>query len=93
MAKPKMSSLDLKIKAAKACGLSYGQYVARFCYNTDLPQSVTVPEGRRLVCQHCGKVFFRHDNYQAKYCGDNCREDANRQAYRKRHPPKKRESA
>ena len=84
--------LNKDISASIKKGVSYGCYMAMKQPDPSLPRSVTVPEGNRLVCEHCGKVFFRHDNYRVKFCSDVCREAANREAYRKRHPLK-RESA
>ena len=79
------TSLNEKIAAAKACGLSYGYYVAKLYEENSLPRSVTVPEGNRFICNHCGIVFFRNDNYKPKFCCAECREAAQRKAYRKKH--------
>ena len=60
------------IAASRAAGLSYGQYMATLYDATTLPKSVVIPEGVRHECAYCGKVFFRNDKYNAKYCSPEC---------------------
>ena len=77
MAKRKPTQLDIDSSAAIACGMSYGRYMAMKQRVSDLPVSVTVPEGIRYECAHCGKVFYRYDNYPAKYCSPECKDAHN----------------
>lgn len=76
MARPKKKQLDIDIRAADAAGLSYGHYIAIKQTVTSLPVEVTIPEGTKHECAHCGKVFYRTDRYDVKYCSSICQEAA-----------------
>ena len=47
-------------------------------------------DGRKeLVCKKCGKSFFAYgQQIRKKYCSDECRCAAAKEAYRAKHPPK-----
>lgn len=52
------------------------------------PVEVELDDDRKeLTCQHCGKVFTAYgQETRRKYCSDECRYEAAKILYRKRHP-------
>ena len=59
--------LSQRAAAAKAEGLSYGQWMAKY----HPPGTPAQPSGRTKVCPHCGKHFTT--NYSNKiYCTPDC---------------------
>lgn len=84
-------------RAARAAGLSYGQYVAR--YGTS-PTVQIEPEQEKgkwwyikkkkedLVCKCCGGSFRGYPS-RDKYCSPECRENAQRNQISKAHRKKR----
>lgn len=58
--------------AARAVGLSYGKYMAVKA-NRDPMRDDPLPGERKLICEKCGKPFFRSDRKHVKYCRE-CRD-------------------
>ena len=89
--KKPLDHLTRDVLAAQAAGMSYGQWKALHPYTAaedDEPEELTVdPSKRALVCIRCGKTFLA-SNRQAnqKYCGDNCRYQAQLDRQRQLHP-------
>lgn len=76
--------------AARAAGLSYGNYKALHpCTPGEWePVEVELEDDRReITCQFCGKTFLAYgQEARRKYCSDECRQQAQYAAYRAKHP-------
>lgn len=75
--------------AARAAGLSYGNYKALHPYTGEWePVEVELDDDRReLTCQFCGKTFLAYgQEVRRKYCTDMCRQQSQYAAYRAKHP-------
>lgn len=64
-------TLEEKAAAAKALGLSYGQYIAKYNLESTRARSepVKAPAGAYKVCQICGKRLTGH---RSKVCSIEC---------------------
>lgn len=73
-----MDRLSLWAAAARAEGMRYGDWVAK--YHPPDAQGRKPPHDKTMVigvCCYCGKEFYQQDHRQRKYCGEVCRQAAN----------------
>lgn len=72
-----IDNLTRDATAAIMAGMSYGKYMA-----TKKPIQVEQqePEGYRHECTQCGNVFYTKTRIKKKYCSEECKDAASKQA-------------
>jgi len=75
-----MDNLSMDVSRATRAGMSYGFWKAMNPYTKD--ESVPEPQGYEHICAYCGKTFSRPDKRKIRYCGDRCKQAAERKRKR-----------
>ena len=98
-----MDRLARKAAAAKAEGLSYGQWVAKHPEGLpeepekeEKPEAEKLPRTRTKTCIWCGQKFTVTNSFHRKYCGPECSDAAAKHralGYGAKHRAKKRQEA